>query len=271
MHRRALASIVALGLALSACSHAPTPVVPEPDLFRYVALGDSYAAAPGVPETTGEDGCFRSTDNYPQQLAARGTDVELVDESCSGATTGDVVDKQLPSVTRDTDLVTLGIGGNDYDLFGGVLYACLSGTPCGAKTAAKVGSLIPKIERNIGQVLDEIAEDAPDAEVVVVGYPDLVPESGTCPQLPLDPADYPLVDDATAQLNGALERQATERSLTFLDLAAPSQGHDICSEDPWVNGSEMVPGDAIPYHPFVTEQTAVADLLAEATESSVFR
>ncbi len=277
MHRPALALAVALGLpllsVLGACSDpaAPAAPEPEPDLVRYVALGDSYAAAPGVPETSGEDGCFRSSNNYPHLVAAGRDDVELVDVSCSGATTGDLLDTQLPSVDDDTDLVTLGIGGNDYDLFGGVLFSCLSGVPCGSTAEAKVDQLMPKIERNIGRVLDEVAEEAPDAQVIVVGYPDLVPDEGTCPQLPLAPVDYPLVDGATVKLNATLERQATERGLTFLDLYAAGQGHDICSADPWVNGSEMAPEGAIPYHPFGTEQEAVAELVLAAADSAAFR
>lgn len=53
----------------------------------YVALGDSYAAAPGVPEQT-DAACGRSSANYPSLVAAsRGA--RLKDVSCSGATTAD--------------------------------------------------------------------------------------------------------------------------------------------------------------------------------------
>ena len=35
----------------------------------YVALGDSFTAAPGIPETDGSDGCLRSSHNYPSLVA----------------------------------------------------------------------------------------------------------------------------------------------------------------------------------------------------------
>jgi hypothetical protein len=44
-----------------------------------------------------------------------------------------------------------------------------------------------------------------------------------------------------------------------------SAEHDICSEDPWVNGVESDQKRAAAYHPFAEEQEAVAELvLAEA-------
>ena len=59
---------------------------------QYVALGSSYAAgiglgkrAPGSPVA-----CFRSVNDYPQQLA-RILGLSLVDVTCSGATTKHVL------------------------------------------------------------------------------------------------------------------------------------------------------------------------------------
>ena len=39
-------------------------------VFTYVALGDSYTAAPFVPLTDVASGCYRSSNNYPRLLAA---------------------------------------------------------------------------------------------------------------------------------------------------------------------------------------------------------
>ena len=46
----------------------------------YVALGDSYAAAPGVPETSLAGGCARSDHNYPHLLAAARPELALTDD-----------------------------------------------------------------------------------------------------------------------------------------------------------------------------------------------
>ena len=42
----------------------------KPRFQRYVALGDSYTAAPLVPDTDTTNGCLRSTNNYPALVAA---------------------------------------------------------------------------------------------------------------------------------------------------------------------------------------------------------
>ena len=44
----------------------------RPTYHHYVAMGDSYTAAPFVPLTDVAYGCFRSSNNYPK-LVADGT------------------------------------------------------------------------------------------------------------------------------------------------------------------------------------------------------
>ena len=105
---------LALGLAAQVVHCAPGPA-------QYVALGSSYAAGPGITPTVAAspEGCARSAENYAHVLArARG--FALVDVSCSGATTHDVLaagqfdlPAQLDAVTPQTQLVTVTIGGND--------------------------------------------------------------------------------------------------------------------------------------------------------------
>jgi hypothetical protein len=57
----------------------------------YVALGSSYAAGPGVGETT-DVGCGRGADSYPELLADE-LSLDLVNVACSGATVDKVVDE----------------------------------------------------------------------------------------------------------------------------------------------------------------------------------
>ena len=106
-------------------SASPSATAAAPAGPTYVALGDSYTAAPGVPTTEQESGCLRSSGNYPSLVAAA-LGRELVDVSCSGASTPSLVEgqrvgdgtaaPQLDALTPDTSLVTLGVGGNDLDL-----------------------------------------------------------------------------------------------------------------------------------------------------------
>jgi hypothetical protein len=250
-------------------SATPAQPVGPPVGPQYVALGDSFAAAPGVPVTSGADGCFRSSSNYATALATS-QDLTVTDVTCSGATTDSVLDSQVPEITARARLVTLGIGGNDFDLFTRLIGGCIEaassdpdGTPCTDAARAEVEDVLPRISANIGGVLDAVAEAAPRARVVVVGYPDLLPTSGSCPdRVPFAEADYAFVNEISQGLSSALREQADRHGSTFVDLGRPSRGHDICSDAPWVNGATVADDGTIPFHPFAVEQQAVATIIA---------
>lgn len=259
-----------------------TPTARQAEAIEYVALGDSYTAAPLVPNTDTRDSCFRSDGNYPNLLAARLPDIRLTDVSCSGADTADMTapqsiggqtkPPQLDAVSEDTDLVTLGIGGNDFGIFGNMSVGCFRlaqtdprGAPCRAANQEAGGDrlldLVPKIQRRVGLVIDGIRDRAPDATVVVVGYPRLLPPSGTCPdRVPLAVGDYPYLDAVNRALSDAVLAAAEDSDATAVDVYAASRGHDVCSDQPWVNGIATVQG-ALALHPFASEQEAVAGLI----------
>lgn len=80
----------------------------------YVALGDSYATAPGTRTYDNPgDACRRGPLTYPRLWAAQHSSVAFVEASCSGATTAEVLASQVPQLTADTTLVTIQVGGND--------------------------------------------------------------------------------------------------------------------------------------------------------------
>src|SRR5690348_11840806 len=95
----------------------------------YVAMGSSYAAAPGVGERAPGSPvqCERSDSDYAHLLAAR-RHLSLNDQSCSGATTDSILASwrglpaQIDAIGPATRLVTITVGGNDVD-FVGDLYA----------------------------------------------------------------------------------------------------------------------------------------------------
>ena len=252
----------------------------------YVALGDSFVSAPLVPTTDMNGGCLRSDSNYPQQVVAELEDYELVDVSCSGATstsmigvqiTGDT--QQLPqfdSLTPETDLVTLGIGGNDFDLFAGLMFSCLQaaqqdpeGAPCKEtnQTAPGGDKLLKsarKIQGRVEAITLGIQDRAPDARVIVVNYPQFVPKTGTCPdRLPLAPGDYPYALSINKALSDAVSAGGEAAGAEVIDVYTASKGHDICSDEPWVNGIETQADAALALHPFLAEQEAVAEMILE--------
>ena len=110
---------------------------------EYVSLGDSYAAGPLIPLQVPLFGCLKSNNNYAN-LAARDLGFALTDASCSGAETEDMTNPQgvdpdgpnppqFNSLTAETDIVTIQIGGNDIG-FSSIAEDCTStspeGTPC---------------------------------------------------------------------------------------------------------------------------------------------
>ena len=292
--RLVVAALVAL-LALTGCTASPADETPAAPLsgaalpkanlddaapHRYVALGDSFTAAPLVPQTELETGCFRSDGNYPS-LLADALDLRLTDVSCSGATTRDLVRRQstvqqatappqLRVLDERTDLVTLGIGGNDFGLFGGLVQACLrlrssdpTGAPCASSALGeRLVSQIPAIGRNVERALERVERRAPNARVILVGYPRIAPAEGACPRrLPFADGDVAFGDRVLRELDGALGDAADAAGVEYLDLYAASAGHDVCSTRPWVNGRQTQPGVALAFHPLASGARATAALL----------
>jgi lysophospholipase L1-like esterase len=284
MTRRVLASVLApLLLATAACTDAGSSgsaAAQRPEVETYVALGDSFTAAPYVPSTSLADGCFRSDGNYPQIVAAE-LDAELVDVSCSGADTRDLargqsvaggrgtVPPQLDAVTADADLVTVGIGGNDQHLFQSLVTRCTAlagrpGSPCADELTAQYGdvrAVLARTGRRVADVVAEVRAAAPDARVVLVGYPRLVAPDEPCTGIPLAAGDRVWLADVERQLNDVLARAARKAGAGYADLHRASAGHEICSDEPWVNGRRTDQERALAFHPFEEGQQAVADVL----------
>ncbi len=267
-------------------SAAPSDPATPP---TYVALGDSYTAAPGVPETESESGCSRSSANYPALVAER-LDLVLSDVSCAGADTLALVGSQQTdrgpkapqflAVVAGVEVVTLGMGGNDEGLFRDLVTTCLSlaaddptGSPCrdamataagGDKAADRIGIIGTRLTSALTGIVDRV----PDAAVVLVGYPQLVPATGQCDSLPLADGDYAYVRSLTEQLGAATKKAAEDAGVRYADVLAASEGHDVCAgADAWVNGIANDEGRAAaPLHPFAEEQAAVADLVVAQLE-----
>ena len=289
-HSRLGTAVLAAALLLSGCTSsddrsAPAPSPSAPAVQRYVALGDSFSAGPLIPTSDLAGGCLRSDRNYPS-LVAEDLDVaDFVDVTCSGATTRDLtrvqptfgdarIPPQLRSVTASTDLVTIGIGGNDLGLFGTLVQTCTSlrasdpdGSPCARRLAERGPDLAAAtrlISARVTRGLRAIRSKAPRATVLLVGYLRLVPDRGSCDLLPLAEGDYAEGRRISRVLDRALEQAARRADVRFVDMYAASRGHDICSADPWVNGQVTDRQRALAYHPFAAGMRADADQVLRA-------
>jgi len=269
----AAAGVVAVQLRGSAPATAP-----EPAPVDYVALGDSFSAGPLVPEARSDPaGCFRSTNNYPAYLAGYLGVRTYRDVTCSGARTrdflrpqrlpfGQTTPPQLDALSAGTDLVTVGIGGNDFGLFGSIVGTCTElrdrnprGAPCRQSFIRRIGGRqvdtrlrdALRVEAHVTRALRAVAGRAPDAEVYLVGYPQLLPERGRCAAVPFAAGDYPWGGRVARQLNASLRGAAERAGATFVDLYPASRGHDACAgPQAWLNGSETLFGLAAGFHPF---------------------
>jgi lysophospholipase L1-like esterase len=278
--RVAVAGAVALLAGLTLRVDAPAGSPPS----SYVALGDSYTAGPLIAgQLPDSGGCLRSDHNYPHLVAAALRVSVFRDASCSGAGTDEMTapqdvnpgpanPPQFDRLDDSTQLVTIGIGGNDIG-FEEIVRACAtadrSGRPCQDRYVRgdndEIKDRIAATGPKVGDVLSGVRNRAPDARVFVVDYISILPEtgSGCWPQVPFADADVPYLRAKQRELNAELAKQARAEKATLVDAFAASAGHDACQQ-PGVRWVEPVIGfsGAAPVHPNALgmECTAVAVL-----------
>jgi lysophospholipase L1-like esterase len=275
------------GQATQPADSGDTSDVPSapPTHLVYAALGDSYVAAPLVPTTDVANGCFRSSNNYPS-IVAKKLGADLDDRSCGGARTKDFrvsqypdVPPQLTAIKPGVEVVTIGIGGNDYSVFGRLVGKCPAlkvrdpqGAPCeqtmGASGKDSLLTALARTGTKVTALVREVRAKLPKAQVLVVGYPQIVSPKHHCAELPLASGDYAYAEKVNFALTQILHRAAQATGATYVDVWSASEGHDICSADPWINGSVNNEKAAARYHPFAKEQAAVADLVVKAVQAS---
>ena len=235
----------------------------------YVALGDSFSAGPFIGTMrTDPEGCARSKDNYPAFLADWLGVASYTDVTCSAATTADLytpmtmfdgatTGPQLDAVSPDTDLVTLGMGGNDFGIYD-ALIGCQEG-PAPSCPVERLRVDARAVAGHIEKAVRGIRETAPDAEVYVVGYPDILPTEGTCRAVGVPADALGPVTDVAGLLNDSLRKGARAAGASYVDMEAVSAGHDVCAKGrAWVNGPRFRAGVAAPFHPKINGMRAVA-------------
>ncbi|MFF5018869.1 SGNH/GDSL hydrolase family protein [Streptomyces sp. NPDC001165] len=276
-----------LGAALGGCALVAASTVPAAAHGRdltYVSLGDSYTSGPLIPHQT-DANCARSDHNYPSLVAAQREATVFKDVSCAGATTNEMWKPQgtnapqLDALGRDTDLVTVQIGGNDVG-FGSIIGTCArlgaqdpTGNPCERsyeaggydQLALTVLETAPKIDR----VLRAVHARAPHARVVLVGYPDLLPDdgSGCFPSVPFAQRDFPYLRDTEKRLNLMLRLVAAWNRAEYVDTYGPTVGHDMCKApaDRWIEPLQPA-SPAAPAHPNAKGEVAMAQAVLDRLE-----
>jgi lysophospholipase L1-like esterase len=248
-----------------------------PEAVVHVALGDSFSAGEGAPPYDAEpESCRRAEEAWPRLLdraVARIVSVDL--RACAGAQTEHLLDlwtsrgleAQIPMDPDPTvTLVTITIGGNDIG-FGDIVLSCVlltcSPEPGSDDLEARLDALQTAL---VEEVHPALVAAYPNADIVHVGYPHLAP-------LPtLDPEGCPwmsgedqrlargIVDALDDAVRDAAQRSGTAR---FVDVRTAFAGHELCTDDPWVNAIGLGAGGA---HPNAAGQMALAEAVADGLD-----
>jgi len=308
------AAALAAGALAPAQAAGAQPAAAAVD-YQWVALGDSYTA--GVIQAAGDifeiprDGCERTDRSYPQVIDRDlGGLFDLTNVSCGAATIENVTDevqhpigRHLPPISEDpdypfppvppqseavgadTDVITVGVGGNTLG-FADILAKCPelggesdgAGTPCKDALGAGIPARLGKVSEEYDRMLTVLHERAPKAKILTVGYPTLVPQDaskcgygdltkfGTITQGDLDW----LRTDVLEPLNKAIEKSAgTQEAAGFVDLYASSQNHSVCDDTKWVEGFVTLPDQISFVHPNALGHRNAADHVEEAMLNAI--
>lgn len=240
--RTLAAAVVAAVAVLAAGSSAPAQA--QEHSGNVVTFGDSYTSSPDewlngmlaspiptppppadYPRTAG---CLQSPYNWPRQLAAK-TGLDVDDWSCTAQNTAGMLDRMDHAIdagviTPSTRAVIFSVGGNDF-------------TPAmqnQGPLVSSTGTLQGQHAEQMRQAAAKVRSVAPDAQLVVSGYPQVTNGYAMCfvhliPNLPLG---VPLPGAYAEETIRDMQRQGAEAAgMGFVDNYALTAGHDTCSRD----------------------------------------
>jgi lysophospholipase L1-like esterase len=301
----ALTGVLVVGLTWQG-RYGYTDDVAVPDLHepvgRYVALGDSYSAGEGLgPFMT--DGCDRSTQfSYASLLRYDGRPVLHTQDfrACSGARTPQIYDfvqkTSLGTQVRpgllgsDVGLITLTTGGNDLH-FSDVLKFCFALPDCMNRTFSVAGpdpdersdivpaeplrqwgtDMLAVIGARLGNVLERLHTDAPNARIVVIGYPHLLPtgrlprQFNVCDALlaAFDKSERQGLAEMQDRFDATLESVATANHAVFVDPTAAFESHEVCGlRGELIHSTNLSTRDPGMFHPTTKGQQMLARQVA---------
>ncbi len=234
-----------------------------PVVNYYDALGDSFSSGDGAPPYN-DPTCRVSGNSFPIFLQAGHPDLHLTAPSnlaCTGAKTSDLASQigflTIHNNAHPVSLVTVTVGGDDIG-FGNVLsncyYAVGKASVSGGSDAAKAGKInnackkaqqsqvdkaIANLPTNLMDAYQKIHAAAPQARIIVAGYPDIFPQSppASCDMLPQESVAW--LSQESSSLNDTIAQSVmaanTGGKAEFVDSLNLLQDHTVCSPTPWVN------------------------------------
>ncbi|MFC4063976.1 GDSL-type esterase/lipase family protein [Actinoplanes subglobosus] len=224
---------------------------------RQMALKDSAVSVYGRTEAMDSDIDYRlvacsgaRTHNilpYGQQNALGRT---------SEGQYGEVPQLESGFVDEDTTLVTLSIGGNDSRFADVIKFCVMASTKCQNNTmdgdSEKLEVALPKhitgpVSISLRQTITQIWLKAPNAQIVLVGYPTLI--EGSC-VFGIDSAEVPWLKDIAQLLAQQMQAAVDERAsvtipVHFANPELEFRGKGVCAEPELIHGivTQLTPGD----------------------------
>jgi len=277
-----LLSLISILFILSACRlNISDDDAKESQRVKYVSLGSSFAAGPGVKDVADNspDNCWQSDQNYARKLSQR-LNLHLIDASCIGAKLSDIASpisiySQMENIQSDTGLVTLLAGGNDL----GYLARLMTASCENLLKQGKVHKTIPCLEMpefpdivdyenteyHLNIITNAIIEKAPDAVIVLIDYATVLPLTPLCDLTPMD-TEYAIESNyIKGQLEDMLERVSTRNGTLLIKASEITRYHNVCSEEPWIRDYKSAEWGmtTLPYHPTYEYMLAITDALED--------
>jgi lysophospholipase L1-like esterase len=237
-------AVAALALVMplfTAAAHAAAP--------SYVALGDSYSSGVGTRSYISDGtSCQRSVYAYPSLIAAaRGYSLNF--RACSGAKIPDVTNTQLSALSATTAYVTISVGGNDAG-FSSVLTECAQPgwlSNCNGAIDAAQSYITNTLPGKLSTLYANIRAKAPNAKVVVVGYPRLFNGEDCNAGTWFSPSEESRLNYTADLINSKTSAQASAKGFTFANPTSRFVGHAVCDDVEWLNGLSYPVSES--YHP----------------------
>jgi hypothetical protein len=238
------------------------------------------------------NGCRRSDNAWARKLVLPGTsqslgtisdgfgkDAELGSVACSGAMTKNVA-AYVPSgnspqrhlegqfhevaqtdsgvLSTDTTLVMLTLGGNDEGGFAYAMQECGGLGNCADDSGflPKYKTIVDRMIPDLQAVLEDVAVKAPNAQIVLMGYPELLSRTVKCAgSLYYDMTEVQalaaLVNYAAGKqkdLTDTLRTGASKIKVEYANPVSAFVGHGGCDDPEWINKIVIGPNGDGDFH-----------------------
>jgi lysophospholipase L1-like esterase len=230
-------TLVALcSLAATAAAVMFTAAPANASTAHYVALGDSYSSGLGAGDYGSSGSCDRSANAYAQLWANANSPAAFTFAACSGATTSDMLNSQIASVSASTTLVSFTIGGNDVG-FSGVMETCViwGTSSCVSAVNSAESQASATLPAAFDNVLNAIRAKAPSAKIVFLDYPDFYDLNASSGCVGLSGTSRAKIDEGINLLDGLVQAAAARHGAVFGDVRSAFSGHEICSGSSWLH------------------------------------